>query len=308
METASRPIPTGPPPAALIPLPRSHQRRQGVLHRQPPAAVSRDTGHQHLLQLRRSQLQFPADAGEPAFRQPSAVRRQLDLVEDHELHTRTRGLPTTCNTPKSASDRPQVVNVNYSYQIPDGSRIWKNRFTKLVLDGWHFNGITKLMSGTPLTVTCTASGAPIGYWTGTPIGAAPAFRSAARWPTPNPFLPAGSALPATAPKGLLLPAERRQLQPPRRRRLWASATLRRPCSWARDSRTSTSRMLKDIRLGKESNRMLEFRAEAYNVFNHFNPGNPNTSLTLNYPNGANTNANFGTITTARRRRVTWPWL
>jgi hypothetical protein len=44
--------------------------------------------------------------------------------------------------------------------------------------------------------------------------------------------------------------------------------------------------------------ILEFRAEAYNVFNHFNPGNPNTSLTLNYANGANTNANFGTITSA----------
>ena len=55
-------------------------------------------------------------------------------------------------------------------------------------------------------------------------------------------------------------------------------------------------MLKDIRLGKEGKRILEFRAEAYNVLNHFNPGNPNTSLTLNYTTGANTNANFGSIT------------
>ena len=57
-------------------------------------------------------------------------------------------------------------------------------------------------------------------------------------------------------------------------------------------------LLKDVRLGKENNRMLEFRIEAYNVLNHFNPGNPNTSLTLNYTTGANTNANFGSITTA----------
>jgi hypothetical protein len=35
-----------------------------------------------------------------------------------------------------------------------------------------------------------------------------------------------------------------------------------------------------------------------NVLNHFNPGNPNTSLTLNYSSGANTNANFGSITAA----------
>jgi hypothetical protein len=43
---------------------------------------------------------------------------------------------------------------------------------------------------------------------------------------------------------------------------------------------------------------LSYLLPAYNVFNHFNPGNPNTSLSLNYANGANTNANFGTITTA----------
>jgi hypothetical protein len=55
-------------------------------------------------------------------------------------------------------------------------------------------------------------------------------------------------------------------------------------------------LFKDMRLGKES-RVLEFRAEAYNVLNHWNPGNPNTSLTLNYSTGANTNANFGTIST-----------
>jgi hypothetical protein len=34
------------------------------------------------------------------------------------------------------------------------------------------------------------------------------------------------------------------------------------------------------------------------VLNHFNSGNPNTTLNLNYSKGANTNANFGSITTA----------
>ena len=51
-------------------------------------------------------------------------------------------------------------------------------------------------------------------------------------------------------------------------------------------------------MGKEGKWLMELRAEAYNVLNHFNPGNPNTSLTLNYSNGANANANFGTITSA----------
>ena len=53
-------------------------------------------------------------------------------------------------------------------------------------------------------------------------------------------------------------------------------------------------------------RILELRFQAFNALNHFNPGNPNTSLSLNCApvngacttGGANTNAAFGTITTA----------
>jgi hypothetical protein len=45
---------------------------------------------------------------------------------------------------------------------------------------------------------------------------------------------------------------------------------------------------------------------AYNIINHFNPGNPNTSLTYNYNTGAQTNTAFGTITTqsGNPRRIT----
>jgi hypothetical protein len=51
---------------------------------------------------------------------------------------------------------------------------------------------------------------------------------------------------------------------------------------------------KQFRLGSES-RILEFRAESFNTLNHFNPNNPNSSLTYNFVNGAQTNASFGTI-------------
>jgi hypothetical protein len=46
---------------------------------------------------------------------------------------------------------------------------------------------------------------------------------------------------------------------------------------------------------------LELRAEVFNMFNRFNPSNPNTntSLTLNFANGANTNAAFGTVQSAQ---------
>jgi hypothetical protein len=189
-----------------------------------------------------------------------------------------------------SGDRPQVVNVNYSYQIPDGSRFWKNQVTKVLLDGWHFNGVTKLMSGTPLTVTCTASGAPIGYWTGTPTGGIP-FRC--QMASPNPFLTAGSY----TPKSLYYPLNVANFSLPSATSLGIGNTP--PTLFLGPGFENFDfSLLKDVRLGKESNRLLEFRVEAYNVLNHFNPGNPNTSLTLNYVGGANTNANFGTVTTA----------
>ena len=46
-------------------------------------------------------------------------------------------------------------------------------------------------------------------------------------------------------------------------------------------------------------KMLELRVETFNTLNHFNPSNPNTSLTLNFASGANTNAAFGTIQSAQ---------
>jgi hypothetical protein len=43
------------------------------------------------------------------------------------------------------------------------------------------------------------------------------------------------------------------------------------------------------------NKTLEIRIETFNTLNHFNPNNPNTSLTYNFTSGAQTNAAFGTI-------------
>jgi len=40
---------------------------------------------------------------------------------------------------------------------------------------------------------------------------------------------------------------------------------------------------------------LELRVETFNTLNHFNPNNPNTTLTYNFTSGAQTNAAFGTI-------------
>jgi predicted extracellular nuclease len=59
----------------------------------------------------------------------------------------------------------------------------------------------------------------------------------------------------------------------------------------------------DLSLAKQvvirEGKVLELRVESFNTLNHFNPSNPNTSLTLNFANGTNTNAAFGTVQSAQ---------
>jgi hypothetical protein len=205
-------------------------------------------------------------------------------------YTRNPWTPDYLTYAEVGSSRPQVVNIHYSYRVPDGSRVWRNAVTRAVLDGWRFNGITKFLSGTPLTVACSAQSAPIGYWTGTPTGGIP-FRCDTA--SNSPFLAASAAWPSTAPRGRYYPLNAAGFKLPGATSLGIGNV---PPTWfyGPGFENFDFSLLKDIRL--REGKVLELRAEAYNVFNHFNPGNPNTSLTLNYASGANTNANLGTIT------------
>lgn len=190
------------------------------------------------------------------------------------------------------SDRPQVVNANYSYDVPKGSRLWSNSVTRMALDGWRFNGIAKIMSGTPLTVGCGSTGAPIGYWTGTPTGGIP-FRC--DMADPSPFVAAGTTIPSNVQPRLYYPLNAANFRLPSANSLGIGNTP--PTMFLGPGfRNFDFSLLKDFRMTKEGRVTMQFKAEAFNVLNHFNPGNPNTSLTLTYAGGVNTNANFGTIT------------
>jgi len=146
------------------------------------------------------------------------------------------------------------------------------------------------MSGTPLTVTCAAQSAPIGYWTGTPTGGIP-FRC--QMANSDPFLASGATLPATAPQGRYYPLSAGNFSLPGATTLGIGNTP--PTLFLGPGFENFDfSLIKTTRLGKES-RILEFRAEAFNVLNHWKPSSPSTSLSLNYATGANTNANFGTI-------------
>ena len=198
---------------------------------------------------------------------------------------------------KNVLNRPQAANITFGYLLPDGSRIWRNALTKGALDGWHLNGFARFFAGTPMTIDCTAQSAPIGWPNGTPTGGIPlrCEMQGSLW------LPAGTA----PPKG--------------DSQLWyrfnAASFALPPGSTLGLGNTPPTLTYGpgfeniDLSVSKvfriKESRSLEFRAEAFNALNHFNPSNPNTSLTLNFNTGANTNANFGYITTAQNlaRRV-----
>lgn len=198
------------------------------------------------------------------------------------------------NLDRNVVNRPQAVNFNLGYDIPGASRIWSNAFTKQVLDGWHINGNGAIYAGNPFTVGCSAQSAPPGYWTGTPTGGIP-FRCQMG---NNTFLPAGQFPNAKEDPGLQW-----ALNP-------ANFTLPGPNTLGIGNTPPTLfygpglfnldlSLAKRFALDKEARRTLEFRVETFNTLNHFNPNNPNTSLTYNYTTGAQLNSSFGVISGAQ---------
>ena len=213
-------------------------------------------------------------------------------------------------------NRPQAVNVNFGYDIPGVSKYMKNIVTKTVFDGWHLSGVSTFFYGSALAISCSANGAPIGYWTGTPTGGFP-FRcqqNGSLW------LPSGST-PSSVWSGFnsaLASADPK---------LWynfnpASFVLPSATSYgignAQPTMTYGPGVINfDLALQKEvtvpvhdHNVVASFKVEAFNAFNHFNPGNPSTSLAINCApvNGvctapanlsAYTSTTFGTITSAQ---------
>jgi hypothetical protein len=71
-----------------------------------------------------------------------SVNESGDLVDPVDARHRSWGvLPY---------DRTHVLNVSYSYQLPDGARgSFRNRLTAGVLNGWQVSGITTYSSGMP---------------------------------------------------------------------------------------------------------------------------------------------------------------
>ena len=177
-------------------------------------------------------------------------------------------------------DRTHVVKVNWLYDVP-GVR-WNNRAVKTVLNDWHISGIASFVSGAPLGVSYTTtnsadiSGSPT---EGTRVVV-----------TGNPVLPGGQRTfyhyfntGVFAPPAVGTPGD-------------AATTLFRGPGIDNFDLS----LLKDFYIYERVH--VQFRAEAYNAFNHTQFSAVNTAAQFN-PSGQQVNKLLGQVTAARDPRI-----
>ena len=215
------------------------------------------------------------------------------------VYNRNQFLPDDLIKDVASTNRPHAFNANFGYSLPDGSRLLgkPTMIAKQLLDGWRIFGESTLFAGLPMTVTCSAISAPIGYWYGTPAGTLPNPRcqmGGSLW------LPSGTAPPAGVDPKLWYPFNAASFSLPAATSFGIGSTpptlLFGPGAVNVDLSVS-----KDFRLTERWN--LQLMGQAYNFLNHFSPANPDGSLQINYLTGANSNAAFGQTTAAQGAQV-----
>jgi hypothetical protein len=212
------------------------------------------------------------------------------------VYDRSQWVPDKLLENIASGTRPHAANINFGYNIPKASSLWKNKFTEIVGDGWSVEGIMTYYFGTPMTVGCTAASAPIGYWTGTPTTQNLPFRCEQ---TGNLWLSSNAtpgSVGSTASPALWYNFNPSSFSLPPVNSLGIGNTPP-TLTYGPGVENVDLSLFKQFHVWGE-HKILELRFQAFNALNHFNPSNPNTTLNLNFATGANTNAAFGTITSA----------
>ena len=194
-------------------------------------------------------------------------------------------------------DRPNVLTINFLYDVPRLSRVLPNPLVKAVFDGWQISNITSFIPGSPMTVSMSAN--PAVNFTGGGDGARPIMvgnpnlsgsdRTFYQW-----FNVAAFAEPLQYSKGVC-PASG---CPPLSIDNIGNMTqypIRGP-----GRNTWNTSVFKNFRIKERLN--CQFRAEAYNTFNHTQYSGVDNAIQFNAA-GVNTRASSGNITSARDPRI-----
>jgi hypothetical protein len=193
-------------------------------------------------------------------------------------------------------DRPNILTFHFLYDVPKMSPLFKrNKIAAAILDNWRVSDITSFISGAPTTISLTTSptnllggGDPVrALMVGDPNSGAKTFD---QWFNPAAFTaPSAPGYQAACAKGTC----------PALTFLNLGNAPQMPVRRPGTNNWNTS-LYKEFKVKERLN--FQFRAEAYNTFNHTQFSNMNTSFTFD-ASGNNTNKATGQITAVRDARV-----
>jgi hypothetical protein len=201
---------------------------------------------------------------------------------------------TTYSYGVAGYDRPDIFTFHFLYDVPRLSRVVKSKIVGAVFDGWQVSDITSFISGAPSTISMGTS--PSVNFTG---GGDPARALVVGNPNgPHTFdqwfnVSAFAEPVAVNPKTCTTSG-----CPPMTWLNFGDAPVM-PIRLPGVNNWNTA-LFKNFSV-KERFR-FQFRAEAYNTFNHTQFSGVNTTITFN-ANGVNTNAQAGQVTGARSPRI-----
>jgi hypothetical protein len=193
---------------------------------------------------------------------------------------------------KAPDSQTQYQNlvINYTWDVPNGSRMWNNRLMRGLLDGWQLSGDTGFVSGD--WAGASTSTTDNFDFTGGDGGTRPRING----DPSDAACSSGNCDPTPGGSGSYFNISSFQ-------RLTGRGDIgNAPARFYRNPKIVLSNMsiFKNFQLG--GGRRIQFRWEAYNVFNQVNWSAINTNAQFN-PAGEQVNLSFGQATSARDARV-----
>jgi hypothetical protein len=178
--------------------------------------------------------------------------------------------------------------VSYTWDVPNGSRLWNSWLTRGLLDGWQFSGDTAVVTGDWSGVSNVSTTDNFDF-TGGDVAARPNVSGDVVCSTGNCDPTPGAGGSYFNIDAFSRPAGRGDIG-------------NAPVTFFRLPKIVISNMsiFKNFRIGQ--NKRIQFRWEAYNVFNQVNWSSINTTAQFNAA-GQQVNANFGQATGARDPRI-----
>jgi len=168
-------------------------------------------------------------------------------------------------------DRTHAFVATYVYNLPEfGRRLGNNAFTRGLLNGWQISGITSLISGNPFDLGVGIGG-----------GVSANQRITGSWTEPPRYIVKSD--PSAGPNGMLIDPNAFIFPAAGSIGLSQRTYLRNPGI----NNTDLS-LFKKFHIGNpDKNRYIQFRLEAFNVFNHTQFSGINAGTSLSVPNGTN---------------------